>query len=177
VKPGAVFPLLARPPAPAGAADGREFVLIADRLGSISATDPVYYRDTRVGAVSGTELLPDGTAVAITIAIEERHAALVRERSVFWNASGIHADLSLLHPELDVESLKALLAGGVAFATPPTAARPPRQVRSSACTAKRMRRNSCSRPCRDCTSCLWAVGSAPSRSATRSTTARSRSAR
>jgi paraquat-inducible protein B len=118
VKPGAVFPLLAQPPAPPGAADGREFVLIADRLGSIGTNDPVYYRDTQVGAVSRTELLPDGTAVAITIAIEEEHAALVRARSVFWNASGIHADLSLLHPELDVESLQALLAGGVAFATP-----------------------------------------------------------
>jgi len=118
VKPGAVFPLLAQPPAPPVAADGREFVLIADRLGSISANDPVYYRDTQVGAVSRTELLPDGSAVAIIIAVDAEHAALVRERSVFWDASGVHADLSLLHPELEVESLKALLVGGVAFATP-----------------------------------------------------------
>jgi hypothetical protein len=91
---------------------------VADSLGSIRADDPVYYRDTRVGSVAHTEILPDGTAVAITIAIEAEHAALVRERSVFWNASGIHADLSLLHPEIDVESLRALLGGGVAFATP-----------------------------------------------------------
>ncbi len=118
VESGATFPLLAEPPADPRAADGRRFVLVADSLGSIRANDPVYFRDARVGSVSHTELVPDGSAVAITIAIEAEHAALVRARSVFWNASGIHADLSLLHAALDVESLEALLRGGVAFATP-----------------------------------------------------------
>ena len=118
VQPGAAFPLLAAPPRRPATSDGRRFVLVADSLGSIRADDPVYYRDTRVGSVAHTEIVPDGTAVAITIAVEEEHAALVRERSVFWNASGIHADLSLLHAEIDIESLRALLAGGVAFATP-----------------------------------------------------------
>jgi paraquat-inducible protein B len=119
VKPGATFPLLAQAPAEPAAASGRRFVLVADSLGSIRANDPVYYRETRVGAVAHTGLAPDGSAVAITIAVEEEHAALVRERSVFWDASGIHAELGLLQAALDVESLEALLAGGIAFATPP----------------------------------------------------------
>jgi paraquat-inducible protein B len=118
VESGASFPLLAAPAAPE-APGGRRFVLVADSLGSIRLKAPVYYRDTRVGAVSDTELLPDGSAVAITIAIEDGYAALVRERSVFWNASGIDFDLNLLHPALDIESLESLLSGGLAFATPP----------------------------------------------------------
>ena len=118
VESGATFPLLAQAPAASEAGGGRRFVLVADSLGSIRAEAPVYYRDSRVGSVAHTEIVPDGTAVAITIAIEEEHAARVRERSVFWNASGVHADLSLLHPELDIESLEALLTGGIAFATP-----------------------------------------------------------
>jgi paraquat-inducible protein B len=51
--------------------------------------------------------------------IEPRYASLVRSNSVFWNASGISADLGLHGLHVHAESLKALLSGGVAFATPP----------------------------------------------------------
>jgi hypothetical protein len=43
----------------------------------------------------------------------------VRSTSVFWNAGGISANLGLHGLRIHTESLKALLAGGVAFATPP----------------------------------------------------------
>jgi hypothetical protein len=43
----------------------------------------------------------------------------VRSNSVFWNAGGISADLGLHGLHVHAESLKALLSGGVAFATPP----------------------------------------------------------
>jgi paraquat-inducible protein B len=72
----------------------------------------------QVGTVARTWLVPDGSAAALEVAIADEHADLVRVRSVFWNASGIDADLSLLHPSLDIESLQALLRGGVAFDTP-----------------------------------------------------------
>jgi hypothetical protein len=45
---------------------------------------------------------------------------LVRDNTVFWNASGITADLGLTGLHVHAESLKSLLAGGIAFATPPT---------------------------------------------------------
>lgn len=123
VKAGATFPLLDQEPgsnANGTVAAGRRFILVADELGSITVGDPIYYRQVEVGKVAQTELIPDGTAVAISVRIEEAHAELVRERSVFWNASGIHANLSLLDPSIDVESAKALLGGGIAFATPAT---------------------------------------------------------
>ena len=43
----------------------------------------------------------------------------MRSNSVFWNAGGISADLGLRGLHVHAESLKALLSGGVAFATPP----------------------------------------------------------
>jgi hypothetical protein len=44
---------------------------------------------------------------------------------MFWNASGLRFDWSLFKgASLDLESLKALLAGGVAFATPTTPGAP-----------------------------------------------------
>lgn len=124
VESGASFPLLAQAPASPTSVIGRRFVLVADSLGSIRINDPVYHRDVQVGTVTHTALIPDGTAVAIDIVVEAAHASLVRERSVFWNASGVHADLSPLRAALDVESLEALLAGGVAFATPVDGGRP-----------------------------------------------------
>ena len=120
VKAGDTFLLHDRQPAEdtGGTASGRRFILVADELGSIAVGDPIYYRQVQVGKVAQTELIPDGSAVAVSILIDEAHASLVQERSVFWNASGIHANLSLLDPSIDVESAKALLVGGIAFATP-----------------------------------------------------------
>jgi paraquat-inducible protein B len=43
----------------------------------------------------------------------------VRSNSVFWNAGGISAGLGLRGLHVHAESLKALLSGGVTFATPP----------------------------------------------------------
>ena len=57
--------------------------------------------------------------VRITVNIEPKYASLVRSNSVFWNAGGISADLGLRGLHVHAESLKALLSGGVAFATPP----------------------------------------------------------
>ena len=121
VEAGAAFPLLDREPGrdtPGAAPAGQRFVLVSEQLGSIAKRDPVYYRQVQVGQVGDIELLPDGGAVAVYIHIQNQHAALVRQRSVFWNASGIHANLNLFDPSIDIESAKALLRGGIAFATP-----------------------------------------------------------
>jgi paraquat-inducible protein B len=121
VEAGAAFPLLDREPGrdtPGAVPAGRRFVLVADQPGSIAERDPVYYRQVQVGQVGAIELLPDGSAVAVYIHIRDQHAELVQQRSVFWNASGIHANLNLFDPSIDIESAKALLRGGIAFATP-----------------------------------------------------------
>ena len=103
VESGASFPLLPQAPARPATPGGRHFILIADSLGSNRAGNSVSHRDVQVGSVVRALLLPDGSAAALEVAIDEEYADLVRERSVFWNASGINADLSLLHPSLQVE--------------------------------------------------------------------------
>jgi paraquat-inducible protein B len=43
----------------------------------------------------------------------------VRENPVFWNASGVGVHFGLFSgAEIHTESLKSILAGGIAFATP-----------------------------------------------------------
>jgi len=79
----------------------------------------VYYREVQVGEVTAIGLEDDAAAVLVDAVIRPRYAPLVQEGSMFWNASGLRFDWSLFEgASLDLESLKALLAGGVAFATP-----------------------------------------------------------
>jgi paraquat-inducible protein B len=98
---------------------GLGLVLETGALGGVSRGNPVYYRQLPVGAVVSHEVAKDGSKVRIRLNIEPRYALLVRNNSVFWNASGISADLGLHGLHLHMESLKALLMGGVSFATPP----------------------------------------------------------
>ena len=94
-------------------------ILTADQLGSITKGNNVYYREIVVGNVSGYELAETGDHVLITVDIQHRFAPLVRENSVFWNASGIDVHFGLFSgAEIHTESLKSILGGGIAFATP-----------------------------------------------------------
>jgi len=49
----------------------------------------------------------------------DRYARLVRLGSQFWNASGVDINLSLFKGlDINIDSLRSLVAGGVVFATP-----------------------------------------------------------
>jgi paraquat-inducible protein B len=98
---------------------GLRLVLETGSLGGVATGNPVYYREMPVGSVVSHELSKDGKLVRVTVNVEPRYAKLVRSNSVFWNASGISANLNLSGLHVHAESLKSLLAGGVAFATPP----------------------------------------------------------
>jgi paraquat-inducible protein B len=97
---------------------GPHFVLEAPRRGSIEVGDSLYYRDEEVGKVVSHGLHDDARSVGIVVAIASRYAPLVRANTVFWNASGISADLGLSGLHIHSESLKTLMEGGIAFATP-----------------------------------------------------------
>jgi len=97
---------------------GLKVILRASHLGAPQRNSPVYYRGIEVGVVQETDLSPDATSAEVHVIIRQRYARLVRTDSVFWNASGasVHAGL-FSGLEFKLESLKALAAGGVAFAT------------------------------------------------------------
>ena len=109
--------------------DGLEVVLHTKRLGSLKPSSPVYYRGIEVGAVLAVQLSADATAAEIRVRINPRYVKLVRSGSKFWNSSGADVKFGLFSGlEINVESLKSLVGGGIVFATPndPQA----RQVRS-----------------------------------------------
>jgi paraquat-inducible protein B len=103
---------------------GMRLVLRAERPMSMRANSPVYYRGVEVGVVQNVGLAPNSTSADVHILIFQRYAPLVREGSAFWNVSGLNLKGSILKGiEVDFESLRALVTGGVEFATPPSSAR------------------------------------------------------
>jgi paraquat-inducible protein B len=97
---------------------GLRIVLRAAHLGAMQRNSPVYYRGIEVGVVQDIDLSRDATTAEIHVIIKQRYARLVRTDTVFWNASGASLNAGLFRGlEFKVESLKALAAGGVAFAS------------------------------------------------------------
>ena len=110
---------MSSPPAVIEPETGLNIVLEADTLGSLKKGSPVYYRQVKVGEVTGHELSPDSTMVWIHLNIYQPYGELVRENTRFWNASGIRVKAGIFSGvKIKTESIETIVAGGIAFATP-----------------------------------------------------------
>jgi paraquat-inducible protein B len=106
------------PPVLTSDVPGHTFLLKADRLGSITLGSPVFFRDFDVGEVLGWDLGDMAKNVTIHAFVRAPFDKYVRDDSRFWNASGLDVKLGGSGVEVEVQSLRALLLGGVAFETP-----------------------------------------------------------
>jgi paraquat-inducible protein B len=97
---------------------GHTFVLKAKKLGSISLGSPVFYRDLTVGEVLGWDIADMAEYVTIRAFVRAPYDSYVHDETRFWNASGVSVQLAGAGVEVQMESLKALLLGGIAFETP-----------------------------------------------------------
>ncbi len=97
---------------------GRGFTLKAARLGSLGAGAPVFYRDVEVGEVLGYDLGDGLGPVTINVFVRQPFDKFVHDNTHFWNASGLSVNVGAQGLHLEVESLAALLSGGIAFETP-----------------------------------------------------------
>lgn len=116
--PAREFLGLEEPPPIRSDVAGRRFVLQAEKLGSVSRGSPLYYRDIEAGQVLGYSLADDKESLVIDLFVNAPHDQLVRANSRFWNASGFDVSFGADGVNVSVESLQALLAGGIAFDTP-----------------------------------------------------------
>jgi paraquat-inducible protein B len=97
---------------------GHTFLLKADRLGSISVGSPVFFRDLAVGEVLGWDIADMAEYVTIRAFVRAPYDSYVHDETRFWNASGVSVKLVGAGVEVQMESLKALILGGIAFETP-----------------------------------------------------------
>ncbi|HEY4169733.1 MAG TPA: MlaD family protein, partial [Reyranella sp.] len=98
---------------------GTSFLLQTGRIGSISLGSPIFYRDIEVGAVLGWELSDMARHVTIHAFVRAPFDQYVHDDSLWWNASGVQIKLDGGGVKVQLESMKALLLGGIAFETDP----------------------------------------------------------
>jgi paraquat-inducible protein B len=109
------------PPVLATYVPGRTFLLKSKKIGSVSVGSPIFYRDLNVGEVLGWDIADMAEYVTIHAFVRAPYDKYVNDETRFWNASGISIKLSGAGVDVQMESLKALLLGGVAFETPDAA--------------------------------------------------------
>jgi paraquat-inducible protein B len=97
---------------------GHVFLLTAKRLGSLSLGSPIFYRGLSVGEVLGWDIADMARYVTIHAFIRAPYDSYVHDDTRFWNASGLSLKLEGAGLKVEVESLRALLLGGIAFETP-----------------------------------------------------------
>ena len=117
------FKGLDEPPLITSDTPGRQYVLHAETLGSVSRGSPVYFRGIDVGQVVDYALADDDLSLDITVFVRSPHDQLVQEGTRFWNASGFRASIGTDGVRVETESVQSLLTGGVAFDTPISAGR------------------------------------------------------
>jgi paraquat-inducible protein B len=110
---------LERPPAVIHGSPGKRFTLVANDIGSLDVGSPVYYRRIQVGRLVSYELDKEGKQMHVDIFVDAPYDRFVNVSSRFWNASGVDINLDAGGLKLNTQSLATVIAGGLAFATPP----------------------------------------------------------
>ncbi|SEL23519.1 paraquat-inducible protein B [Roseateles sp. YR242] len=122
---------LEEPPAVINGMPGKTFLLHASDLGSLDIGSPVYFRRVQVGRVATYKLNERGTGVDLQIFVDAPYDRFVNSNTRFWNASGLDISLGAEGLKLNTQSVATIVAGGIAFATPPDDMAPVAAARAS----------------------------------------------
>jgi paraquat-inducible protein B len=109
---------LENPPVLLSDVPGRTFLLKANRIGSLNLGSPIMFRDLEVGEVLGWDIGEMARDITVHAFVREPFNKYVRDNSRFWNASGAKIQLGATGLQLQVESLRAIVLGAIAFETP-----------------------------------------------------------
>ncbi len=99
---------------------GKKIVLITRRLRSIDTGSPIYYQGLEAGEVLGHELANDRSSIYIYAFIKDPFHQLIRGNTRFWNVSGIDVSVGADGVQVQTESVRSIIYGGIAFDTPDT---------------------------------------------------------
>jgi paraquat-inducible protein B len=98
---------------------GLQLILRAERPRSLKPNTPLHYRGVEVGMVQKVDLAPNSLSADVQVLVFQRYAGLVRQGSMFWDTSGVDIKASLLKGvDINIESLRSIVTGGIEFATP-----------------------------------------------------------
>jgi paraquat-inducible protein B len=109
---------LENPPVLQSDVPGRTFLLKADRIGSLNLGSPITFRGLDVGEVLGWDIGEMAHDITVHAFLRTPFDKYVRDNSRFWNASGVNVSLGANGVQFQLESLRSVVLGGIAFDTP-----------------------------------------------------------
>ena len=99
---------------------GLRVVVYASRLSSLKIGSPVFYRQIKIGSVEAYKLSDNSKDVELKLFIDECYSYLVRNNSIFYNATALGMDISLFGVKIKTETLATMIKGGITMVTPDT---------------------------------------------------------
>ena len=118
------FTALTVPPLASIGEEGTRIVLRARAGGQLAAGAPVLTSGLEVGRIGQPELSKTGNTVTMEAFIFKPYDARLTSNTRFWDASGLSLNLGAQGLALKVDSLAALIEGGVTFGEPVTGGQP-----------------------------------------------------
>ena len=118
------FTALDVPPLTSFGEEGTRIVLRARAGGQLAAGAPVLTSGIEVGRIGQPTLSTSGTTVTMEAFILKPYDERLTTNARFWDASGLSFNLGAQGLALKIDSLAALLEGGVTFGTPVTGGDP-----------------------------------------------------
>lgn len=94
---------------------GTSYIVESEALNSLDIGSPIYFRQIRVGEVTGYNLSEDAQSVDINIFIRAPHDRMVQTRTRFWNVSGFGVSIGADGMKAKLASLASLINGGIEF--------------------------------------------------------------
>ena len=97
---------------------GLRVIVTGKKLSSLKIGSPIFYRQVKIGSVEAVSLSKDSKGVDLKLYIDECYSYLVRENSIFYNATAIGMDISLFGVKISTETISTMINGGITMVTP-----------------------------------------------------------
>lgn len=110
-----VYAGLSEPPQTPPGTPGMRVTLRSPEGTSVGVGATVYYKHITVGRIEERRFAPDGRSIELQAFIEAPYHLTLSPTTRFWNASGVALELNATGAALRIQSLPALLDGGIAF--------------------------------------------------------------
>jgi len=98
--------------------EGLRVLVTASKRSSLTIGSPVFYRQIKIGSIEAYSLSSDSKGVDMRLFIDPCYQYLVRENSIFYNATAIGMDVSLFGVKVSTETISTMIQGGITMVTP-----------------------------------------------------------
>lgn len=112
------FVALNTPPITTSNDAGLHLTVLTEQASSLYPGTAVYYRGMQVGTVNRVYFSPNYLWVKADIFIAAPHDKLIKQTTKFWSTSGFSVTTTAGGLAVDMESIEALISGGITFETP-----------------------------------------------------------